>query len=82
MAKAAEVNKAEAAEAIKMARARAEARARKEKERKRKCKCYEDMRGLVVCEGCKLSLDSSIFDHYDGHIYDGCTKLKLELTEL
>ena len=82
VAKAAEVNKAEATEAIKMARARAEARARKEKERKRKCKCYEDMRGLVVCEGCKPSLDSSIFDRYDGHIYDGCTKLKLKLTEL
>jgi len=67
VAKAAEVIKAKAARAI------AEARARE-------CKCYEDMRGLVVCEGCKEFLDSSDFDHYDGHIYDGCTKLKLNLT--
>ena len=59
VAKAAEVIKAKAARAI------AEARARE-------CKCYEDMRGLVrglvVCEGCKEFLDSSDFDHYDGHI--------------
>ena len=67
VAKAAEVIKAKAARAIAGARAR-------------ECKCYEDMRGLVVCEGCKKFLDSNDFDHYGGHIYDGCTKLKLNLT--
>ena len=69
MAKAVEMIKAKAARVIAGARAR-------------ECKCYEDMRGLVVCEGCKKYLDSSTFDHYDGHIYDGCTKLKLKLTDL
>ena len=76
-AKAAEVVKAEATKAIEVAKARVESVAAV-----RKCNCYEDMRGLVVCEGCKSSLNLSVFEYYNGHVYDGSTKLKLTLPVL